>query len=77
MISGDPVAARLPYAISTKMVTFSGWKRFEMNETLKFHEVTEMSFLSIMRRSPIMNRKERFVSAQRFASLFHLSGEVC
>ena len=34
---GDPVAARLPNAILTKMVTFSGWKRFEMNETLKFH----------------------------------------
>ena len=37
VMSGDPVAACLPYAILTKMVTFSGWKRFEMNETLKFH----------------------------------------
>ena len=35
-IGGDPVAARLPHAILTKMVPFSGWKRFEMNETLKF-----------------------------------------
>ena len=33
VMSGDPVAARLPDAILTKMVTFSGWKRFEMNET--------------------------------------------
>ena len=51
VMSGDPVAARLPYAILTKMVTFSGWKRFEMNETLKFHGVTEMTFPSMMRRS--------------------------
>ena len=50
----DSVSARLPYAILTKMVTFSGWKRFEMNETLKFHGVTEMTFPSIM------SSKERF-----------------
>ena len=42
VMSGDPVAARLPHAIIiTKMVTFRGWKRFEMNETMKFHGVTE------------------------------------
>ena len=53
----------------TKMVTFSGWKRFEMNETLKFHGVTEMTFPSIMRRSLIINCNGRFVSAQCLASL--------
>ena len=37
VMSGDPVAARLPYAILAKMVTFSGWNRFEMNDSLKFH----------------------------------------
>ena len=31
VMSGDPVAARLPCAILTKMVTFSGWNRFEMD----------------------------------------------
>ena len=61
VMSGDPAAARLPKAILMKMVTFSGWKRFEMNETLKFHGVTEMTFPSITRRS--------LVSAQRLASL--------
>ena len=65
----DPVAARLPYAILTKMVAFSGWKRFEMNETLKFHGVTEMTFPSTVRRSLIINCKGRFASAQRLASL--------
>ena len=70
----DLVAARLPYAILTKMVAFSGWKRFEMNETLKFHWVTEMTFPSTVRRSLIINKKGRFVSAQSLASLFHLSG---
>ena len=69
VMSGDPVAARLPHAILTKMVTFSGWKRFEMNETLKFHGVTEMTFPSMMRRSLIINCKGRFVSAERLASL--------
>ena len=66
---GDPVAARLPYAILTKMVTFYGWKRFEMNETLKDHGVTEMTFPSIMRRSLIINCKPRFVGAERLVSL--------
>ena len=28
----------------TKMVTFPGWKRFEMNDTMKFHGVTEATF---------------------------------
>ena len=69
VVSGDPVAARLLYAILTKMVTFSGWKRFELNETLKFHGVTEMTFPSIMRRSLILDCKGRFVCAQRLASL--------
>ena len=63
------MAARIPCAILTKMVTFSGWKRFEMNETIKFHGVTEMTFPSIMRRSPTINCKGRFVGAQRLASL--------
>ena len=45
------MAAHLPHAILTKMVTFSGWTRFEMNDTLKFHGVTEMTFASMMRRS--------------------------
>ena len=47
------------------MVTFSGWKSVEMNETLTFHGVTEITFPSIMRRSVIINCKERFESAQR------------
>ena len=67
VMSGDPVAARLPYA--TEMVTFPGWKRFEMNETLKFHGVTEMTFPLIVRRSLIVNCNGGFVGAQRLASL--------
>ena len=69
VMSGDPVAARLPHAVWAEMVTFSGWKSFEMNETLKFHGVTEMTFPSIVRRSLIINCKARFVGAQRLASL--------
>ena len=44
------MAARIPYAILTKRVTFSGWKSFQMNETVEFHGVTEMTFPSIVRR---------------------------
>ena len=51
VMSGDPVAARLPCVILTKMVTFVGWKRFEMNATMKFDGITEATFPSIMRRS--------------------------
>ena len=51
------------------MGTFSVWKTFEMNETLEFHGVTEMTFPSIKRRSLIVNCKARFVGAQRLASL--------
>ena len=69
VMNGDLVAARLPYAILTKMVTFSGWKGFEMNEFLKFHGVTEMTFPSSVRRSLIINCKGSFVSAQRLGSL--------
>ena len=65
VMSGDPVVARLPYAILTKMVTCYYWKRFEMNEILKFHGVTEMTFPSIMRQSLIINCKGRFVGVER------------
>ena len=37
-ISENPVACRLPYAVVTKMVTLPGWKRYEMNELLRFKE---------------------------------------
>ena len=66
---GDPVAARLPYAILTKMVTFHGWKRFEKKSTMKFHGITEATFPSIMRRSLVILCKGRFVSAARLARL--------
>ena len=69
VMSGDPVAARLPNAILTKMVTFHGWKRFELNDIMKFHGVSEATFRSIMRRSLVINCKVRFVSAERLAQL--------
>ena len=69
VMSGDPVAARLPHAIITKMVSFRGWKRFEMNGTMKFNGVAEATFASIMRRSLVLLCKGRFISAARFARL--------
>ena len=65
--SGDLMAARLLHAVLTKMVTFVGWKRFEMNATMKFHSITEAIFPSIVRRSLVILCKGRFVSAARLA----------
>lgn len=35
------VACRPPYAIDTKKVELTGWKRFEMNNLMRFSGVTE------------------------------------
>ncbi len=61
-ISADPVAARLPYGIITKLVELIGWKRMELNKIIKFVGVTDMSFNSIMRRSWVCCLKGKFVS---------------
>ena len=49
LMSGDPVPCRLPFGILTKMITFEGWRRFEMNEPMAFRSVPERSFSSILR----------------------------
>ena len=51
------------------MVTFVGWKRFEMSATMKSHGITEATFPSIVRRSLVILCKGRFVSAARLARL--------
>ena len=60
-ISADPAACRLPYAILTKMVALRGWKRYEMNETMRFSATGESSFNSIMRKSLVVVHKACFV----------------
>ena len=67
LMSADPIAVRLPYAIVTKMVEFKGWKRFEMNQLMNFSEVTEENFDSIMRRSCVGHFKGRFVTERKMA----------
>ena len=49
--SADAIAARLPYAIITRMIEIHGWTRFELNRLLRFLRVTEETFPSIFRRS--------------------------
>ena len=73
-ISADPVPCRLPYAILTKMVTLCGWKRFEMNETLKFAGTGESSFNSVFRRSLVVTHKARFVSGDKLLAMFPQGG---
>ena len=36
-VSADPVSCRLPYAVLTKMVCLTGWKRYERNPPLQRH----------------------------------------
>ena len=64
VMSGDPVAARLPYAMLTKMVTFFGLEEVRDGRDSQVpwcYEVTEMTFPSTVRRSLIIFRKGRFV----------------
>ena len=68
-VSADPVAARLPYGIVTKMVQLVGWKRMEMNRLIRFQGVTETSSDSILRRAWVCKLKGRFVSPQQHASI--------
>ena len=67
--SADPVAARLPYGIVTKMVQLVGWKRMEMNRLIRFQGVTETSFHCILRRAWACKLKGRCVSPQQHASI--------
>ena len=69
VMSGDPVPSRLPYAVLTKMISFKGWKRFEMNEPMSFRAVPERSFNSILRRSLVIILKGRFLSADMLSRL--------
>jgi len=69
-ISGDPVSCRLPYAVLTKMIELRGWKRYEMNELLRFTGTSEDSFMSLFRRSLVIIHKARFVSKADLVSMF-------
>ena len=69
LLSADPIAVRLPYAIVTKMVELTGWKRFELNMLISFGGVTEANFDSIMRRSCVASLKGKFVSPGKMAQL--------
>ena len=53
-ISGDPIPARLPYAIITKQIELVGWKRLELNSPVVFQGVTSGSFDSMFRRNSWM-----------------------
>jgi len=41
------VACRPPYAIETKKVELSGWKRFELNKLIRFVGVNEECFVVV------------------------------
>ena len=59
--SGDPMAARLPYAIATKQVPLRGLLRFELNKPLTFAGISESNWDSIYRRSLVVELRGKFV----------------
>ena len=68
-MSADPVPARLPYGVITKLVMLIDWKRFEMNSLIKFTGITEGNFDSIFRRGWCCMLKARFLSPERLAQI--------
>ena len=66
-MSAEPVAARLPYGILTKLIELCGWKRLELNKLVKFQGVSEASFDSLFRRSQVCVLRGRFLPAERVA----------
>ena len=63
-VSADPLSCRLPYAVLTRMVSLVGWKRFEMNDIMRFLGTSEASFNSIYRRSLVIEHKARFLTPE-------------
>ena len=57
VMSADPVSARLPYTVITKMVATPGWNIFEMNGSMTFAGIKESTSLEIRRRSLVFNLK--------------------
>ena len=68
------VPVRLPYAIVTKQVQLTGWKRFEMNQAPSFRGVSEHTFPSILRRSLVAEMKARFLTHQELRRRFPRGG---
>lgn len=69
-VSGDPVAARLPYAIVTRLVELLRWKRLELNALVRFTGVTEGNFDSILRRSWVMVFRATFMDPVVFEQTY-------
>lgn len=47
--TGEGISGRMPYAILTKLIKIIGWKRMEVNKLIRFEDVVEENFESIMR----------------------------
>ena len=58
--TGEGIAGRLPFAILTKLICIRGWKRIECNKLIKFDDVEETNFESILRRCAVINILARF-----------------
>ena len=59
-LTGEGISARLPYAIVTKLIEVSGWKRVELNKMFRFFEITEDNVESIVRRFAVIKIAAKF-----------------
>ena len=58
--SGEDLRGRLPYAVLTRMIRLLGWVRLEVNSALKFYDITEQEYESILRRACLIEIYGRF-----------------
>ena len=58
--TGEGIAGRLPYAILTKLILLTGWKRIECNKLFRFMDIEETNFESILRRCAVIKILAKF-----------------
>ena len=63
-ISADPIAARLPASILTRLVELRGWKKLELNKLVRFNGVAADSLASMFRRTLVIIMRARFLTQQ-------------
>ena len=59
-LTGEGITSRMPYAVVTKLVSVTGWKRIEVNKMFEFTDITENDIESIIRRFSVIKIKAKF-----------------
>ena len=62
-MSADGIAGRKPYGYTTRMFAVVGWKRLETNRMIRFQDVSEENFRSVLRRGFVWGPQAAFHQA--------------